>query len=249
MEKQTNLKRPRLSKGDTDDADRDLVSTADRGPLVLVDEYVDHARRCEVYRVRVPTDIVEAFRAVIPSLPLPSGRRQGQRRGAIFYSDAARGCRYAGHDLVPTSMASDIGHAVGALGAYLGVPLNGAIVDCCDDGDDAVAPHAYDDADGLVSQDSVAVSVLGDAAVQRALPRYPGCAYVVTLGLGATRTFHLVDKATAHVTLDHRIGDGDVVVMAGHTQDHYLHAVPIEPFVREPHYRIVLCHHHHADLL
>nr|UMO78855.1 hypothetical protein [Pandoravirus belohorizontensis] len=213
----------------------------DPSPLTLVDEYIDHVRRCEIYRVRMPPRIVEAFSAILPLIEAPLAQQhRGGRHSTVFYSDIVSHCRHRDVDVSAAPVPPVIAGAVDALADHLGVPLNSVLVDCCADGHDALSPH-FAAGGTCVPQESVALSVVGDAFAQRALPRYPGCPYVVLLGMGATRTVHLVDKGTGHTILAHSVGDGDSVIMAGHTHEHYLYAVPMEPFVRKPHYRFVLC--------
>ncbi|AVK74745.1 hypothetical protein pqer_cds_323 [Pandoravirus quercus] len=221
----------------------DAVADAplDPSPLALVDEYIDHARQCEIYRVRMPSRIAEAFSAILPLVKAPLAQEhRGGRHSAAFYSDIVSHCRHRDVDMSAMPMPPIIASAINALMDHLGVPLNSVLVDCCADGHDAISPHPVVGG-AYVPQESVALSVVGDAFAQRALPRYPGCPYVVLIGMGATRTIHFVDKGTGHTVLAHSVGDGEAVILAGHTHEHYLYAVPMEPFVREPHYHLVLC--------
>ncbi|AGO83974.1 hypothetical protein psal_cds_337 [Pandoravirus salinus] len=220
----------------------------DPRPLTLVDEYIDHARRCEVYRAQIPSHIVDAFSNILPLVDAPLAQQQQQqqehrdvhRRSAVFYSDTAFRCRHRDTEVSAVPVPRAVAGAIDALAEHLGVPLNSVLVDCCIDGHDAISPQPI--AGGTcVPQESVVLSVVGDGVAQRALPRYPNCPYIVTLGMGATRTVHLVDSGTGHVVLAHTVGHGEAVIAAGHTHEHYMCAMPMEPFVRQPHYRLVLC--------
>lgn len=223
--------------------------TAPSGAAIqIAAEYIDHARQCEVYKMRVPEPLLALFRAVAPTLdllhqpPMAHEVHTKHYRDVRFYSDAVDRYRYAGQIMPGVRMPPALATAVGSLADHLGVALNGALVNRYNDGHDYIVKHS-DAVQECVPQPSVRVSVAGDAAPHRMLPRYPGCPYIVTLSLGASRTFDVIDKATDQVAVRWTLNDGDICVMAGHTQDHYLHMVPAEPDVTGARYSFTIRNH------
>jgi alkylated DNA repair dioxygenase AlkB len=169
------------------------VLIGDRGDVRYVPRFLDE---CDARELFAELQRSTTWRA--------DSRMMFGRRVLVPRETAARGENCA-QDWSPALL-----RARTRIEAHLGVPFDYVFINRYRNGNDSVAWHADDDAEGD--------------------PRR----VIASLSLGATRTFELRPLRASglnHKKIAVELADGDLVVMRGATQLNYEHRIPKEPRV------------------
>lgn len=137
------------------------------------------------------------------------GRVCNQRRSVGFFSDSSEGYRYSGRIMKSKPMTPKIKELISTINEKLGSEFNGILINEYKNGNDTIGKH---------SDDEIYLDKSG----------------VVSLSVGATRTFRIRSKVTNKIIEDIPLTHGDVVHMAGDFQKEFTHEIPAEKTVTEP---------------
>jgi alkylated DNA repair dioxygenase AlkB len=121
-----------------------------------------------------------------------------------YYGDPGRPYRYSGRDHQPRPWTAELAGIRRRLVEATRTPYDSVLVNLYRDGRDAMGRHADDEPE------------LG--------PR-PDDVRIASISLGARRTFRLRPRIGGE-RIDFELGDGDLLVMGGTTQSHWVHEVP-----------------------
>lgn len=213
--------------------------------IMLVSEYVDLQKESEIYRFKVPQDVLDCLRKEAPKLqllekpPMNHEIHKQHYRDVRFYSDEVPGYSYAGQVMNSATMPPQLRRATNKLKKLLGVPLNGILVNRYNNGEDHILPHS-DAEDQCIPQPPVSVTTTDGMKIN--IPKYHGC-YILTVSLGATRTFDILDKTTNETITSFELEDGDGLIMCGQTQRHFLHTIPPQSSVKDVRYSFTYRNH------
>lgn len=155
------------------------------------------------------------FERVLAETPLAQrtiklfGREVLEPRLTAWVGDPGAAYTYSGRRNEPLPFPPSLAELRARLEGALGARFDAALVNLYRSGDDAMGMHADDEPE------------LGPEPV------------IASLSLGAARTFRLRRaRARSREGLDLRLGDGDLLVMGGRTQEDYRHGVPREAGAR-----------------
>jgi alkylated DNA repair dioxygenase AlkB len=130
------------------------------------------------------------------------GRTSPIPRLNAWYGDDGCSYRYSNISMEPKPWTPTLAAVRDEVGAACGVAFNSVLANLYRDGRDGVAWHADDEPE------------LGPEPV------------IGSLSLGATRTFQLRRRADPSVRHSIELAHGDLVIMRGPTQRHWLHQIP-----------------------
>lgn len=138
----------------------------------------------------------ETIRVIARDVPVP--------RLVAFHGEPGRRYRYSGRDHDAAPWTPTLRMLVERLRALTGTPYDTVLCNFYRDGNDAMGRHADDEPE------------LG--------PR-PDDVRIASISLGARRVFRMRERHGAR-KLDFALGEGDLLVMGGTTQTHWVHEVP-----------------------
>ena len=160
-----------------------------------------------------PCFLVVAYRPSLTSLaaelPLRSdsftifGRTVRVPRLIAWHGDSGCRYRYSGQTYEPAPWTPGLARLRALLVARTGLPWNAVLANYYRDGNDSVGWHADDERELGPTRDDIAIA---------------------SLSLGATRRF--VMRHEDGERREFALGDGSLLVMRGHTQRHWRHALP-----------------------
>jgi alkylated DNA repair dioxygenase AlkB len=130
------------------------------------------------------------------------GREHPTPRLCAWYGDADARYAYSGQALVPLPWPPALARLRARVQAALGRPFNSVLCNLYRDGADSMGWHSDDEAS------------LGPQPV------------IASLSLGATRRFAMRHRDRRYPSLTLLLEHGDLLVMAGDTQQRWQHAVP-----------------------
>ena len=130
------------------------------------------------------------------------GREHLTPRLCAWYGDTDARYAYSGQPLEPLPWPRALAGLRARLDTALGCTFNSVLCNLYRDGADSMGWHSDDEAS------------LGSQPV------------IASLSLGATRRFVLRHRARLYAPITLALGHGDLLVMAGGTQNHWQHAVP-----------------------
>lgn len=132
------------------------------------------------------------------------GRDVRVPRLVAYHGDPDRPYRYSGRTHEPRPWTPTLTALRQRVVAHTGTPYDTVLVNLYRDGADAMGRHADDEPE------------LGPA---------PDDVRIASVSLGARRTFRLKHRRDGR-RIDLDLGEGDLLVMGGTTQTHWLHEVP-----------------------
>jgi alkylated DNA repair dioxygenase AlkB len=121
-----------------------------------------------------------------------------------FHADPGCGYVYSGIEYRPQPWTDPLAELRARLRAQFGVDWNSVLVNLYRDGRDSVGWHADDEPELGPTRDDVAIA---------------------SLSFGAARRFVLKHRKDGR-RLGYELGGGDLLLMRGRTQRHWLHALP-----------------------
>lgn len=130
------------------------------------------------------------------------GRQVDSPRLSCWMGDADARYRYSGTDFVPVPWHPALLPLRERLAGFCGGPFNSVLLNRYRDGDDGMGWHSDNE------------SELGPAPL------------IASLSLGAERRFLLRRRDDHARKAEVVLGDGDLLLMGGPTQQHYQHALP-----------------------
>lgn len=138
------------------------------------------------------------------------GRSIAIPRLQAWYGDADANYRYSGLDLTPNPWTPELLELRRRIERSCGYSFNAVLANLYRNGEDSVGWHCDN---------------------EQELGKDPNLA---SLSLGAERRFSLRHKKHKHEKLDLKLGHGSLLIMAGTTQRHWLHALPKQPNLFAP---------------
>lgn len=138
----------------------------------------------------------ETIRVIAREVPVP--------RLVAFHGEAGRRYRYSGRDHDALPWTPTLLHLVENLRAATSTPYDTVLCNFYRDGNDAMGRHADDEPELGPSADDVRIA---------------------SISLGARRVFRLRERHGDR-RIDFELGEGDLLVMGGTTQRHWVHEVP-----------------------
>lgn len=136
-----------------------------------------------------------------------AGKERKVPRLIAWYGEPEAEYRYSGKVHHPRQWTEPLLSIKKNLEAALGCDFNSVLCNLYRNGEDSVGWHADDEAE------------LGPNPV------------IASISLGATRSFHLKHKKNPKLRHKMSLTSGNLLVMQGTTQQHWLHQVPKEPKV------------------
>lgn len=130
------------------------------------------------------------------------GQRRRVPRLVAWHGDPGAGYRYSGTDHLPEPWTPELERLRARAGGLSGAGFNAVLLNLYRDGRDGMGWHADDETE--LGRDPVIASV----------------------SLGASRRFCLRHRRRKDLKLDLELPHGSLLVMAGTTQHHWVHAVP-----------------------
>ena len=146
------------------------------------------------------------------------GRECHQPRDIGFFSQESEGYRYSGKLLPSTPLTPELEELLSIVNTLFSDTFNGILVNRYNSGKDSIGAHSDDE-------------------------RTLGASGVVSLSVGATRTFRIRAKATKKIVYDCKLSHGDVMHMQGAFQSEFTHEIPKELRVKEPRLSLTFRHH------
>lgn len=125
-------------------------------------------------------------------------------RLVAFHGEPGRRYRYSGRDHDAAPWTPTLRELVDRLRTATGTPYDTVLCNFYRDGNDAMGRHADDEPELGPSRDDVRIA---------------------SLSLGARRTFRMRERHGDR-RLEFALGEGDLLVMGGTTQRHWVHEVP-----------------------
>ena len=132
------------------------------------------------------------------------GRQVRVPRLVAFHGDPGRWYRYSGRDHAPRTWTPTLERIRRRLSEATGTGYDTVLVNYYRDGSDAMGRHADDEPELGPQPDDVRIG---------------------SISLGARRTFRLRRRGGGP-RIDFELGEGDLLVMGGTTQTHWMHEVP-----------------------
>ncbi len=151
-----------------------------------------------------------AMQALLAELPLGQetirmiGRDVLVPRLVAFCGDPGLRYRYSGRDHEAAPWSPVLHALLDRLRATTGTRYDSVLCNLYRDGNDAMGRHADSEPELGPSRDDIRIA---------------------SLSLGARRTFRLRPRAAGDA-IDYQLGEGDLLVMGGTTQKHWVHEVP-----------------------
>ncbi len=132
------------------------------------------------------------------------GRPVPVPRLVAYHGDPGRFYRYSGRDHAPVPWPPVLGAIRAQLCAATGTPYDSVLCNYYRDGADSMGRHADDEPE---------------------LGPLPDDVRIASISLGARRTFRMRPKGGGP-RLDFELGEGDLFVMGGTTQQRFVHEIP-----------------------
>lgn len=129
------------------------------------------------------------------------GKRIPVPREVAYHADPGLTYRYSGTDHPATPWTPSLAEIRERLVTHTGTPYDAVLVNHYRDGHDSMGRHADDEPE------------LGPA---------PDDIRIASISLGARRVFRLHAR-TGGLRIDYELGEGDLLVMGGTTQRHFVH--------------------------
>jgi alkylated DNA repair dioxygenase AlkB len=148
--------------------------------------------------------------ALVRTLPLRReplklfGRENLTPRLTSWHGDPGCAYRYSGRTFEPHAWTPELAQVRAMLREATGYDFNGVLANFYRDGNDAMGKHSDDERELGPSADDVAVA---------------------SVSLGARRRF-LLERKGGGERLEYALGEGDLLLMTGTTQRHFVHWVP-----------------------
>lgn len=155
-----------------------------------------------------------------PSIKL-YGKIIAQPRNVGFFSDVSKGYKYSNVVSKAKKMTPELTALLNYTNRVLGASYNGILVNQYESGNDYISKHSDD---------------------ERGLDPKVG---VVSMSLGAVRTFRIRDKATNKIVCNVPTLEDSMIQMAGNFQNEFTHEIPKEK--RVPGERISFTFRYHVD--
>ena len=150
------------------------------------------------------------------------GKQCVQHRCVGFYSDTSSGYKFSGQTTSVKPMTYELKIIMNNVNEKLGTDFNGILINKYRNREDNIGKHS-DNEDGL--------------------SKVKPC--VASLSFGATRTVRIRDKVSGKIVLDYPHKEGELLVMFGNFQKHYMHEIPKQLKVWKP--RISLTFRNHTQ--
>lgn len=147
------------------------------------------------------------------------GQQCHQHRNVGFFSDSSTGYKYSGQVASSKPLTPNLAELLSQVNTIFGAEYNGILVNKYKNGSDYISAHSDDERD-LDSK----------------------CG-VVSVSVGATRTFRIRDKSTRGIVLDIPLHDCDIMCMSGNFQREYTHEVPMQKRITECRYSFTFRKH------
>jgi alkylated DNA repair dioxygenase AlkB len=147
------------------------------------------------------------------------GRVAHQNRSVSFFSDTSIGYRYSGQLAASKPLTASLRTLLKAINSYFGAEFNGILINKYDGGEESIGKHSDD---------------------EKALDRTAG---VVSLSVGAIRTFRIRNKATGAIVADVPTDPTKLLQMWGDFQKEFTHEIPVEKKVKGVRYSFTFRHH------
>jgi alkylated DNA repair dioxygenase AlkB len=147
------------------------------------------------------------------------GQRRKLNRSVGFFSDVAMGYTYSGQVTEAQPLTPELHGIMDDVNAALGKDFNGLLVNLYSDGNDSIGAHS-DSPDGLADDGSV-----------------------VSLSLGAERTFRARHKSKHARPVDVLTKHGQMLVMEGAFQQQFTHEIPMTKRICGPRVSITFRKH------
>lgn len=145
------------------------------------------------------------------------GRTVRQNRDVQFFSDEVDHYFYSGREAKSQPLTNELRSVMNRVNSIFSDHYNGILVNRYNDGTQTIGKH-------------------------RDAERDLGKNGVVSISLGATRTFRIRD-ASGGIVLDYPVEDEDIMIMAGDFQSYFTHEVIADKKVKEPRVSLTFrCH-------
>ena len=141
-----------------------------------------------------------------------------QRRDVGFYSNESIGYRYSGQLMESRKLTLELEVLLERVNDEFEENYNGILINYYADGNDYISAHSDDE------------TCLGNSGV-------------ISISIGATRTFRIRDKKDKSIVKDVKVEHGDIVWMEGDFQKEFTHEIPVEKRVREGRWSFTFRHH------
>ena len=152
-------------------------------------------------------DLMDALMYQIGAMFPEQGKRD--HRQTLWFGE--KDYTYSGHTHQAHPIEGALKHIFDEVVDKFRLPFNGVLINLYVDGKVKISPHSD-------SEDDI-------------IPNSP----ILSLSLGASRTFKMKKKTPgSEWEKEWLLGPGDVLIMAGSTQQFWLHQVPRESSVKEP---------------
>lgn len=136
------------------------------------------------------------------------GRIAHQHRSVGFYSDTSMGYRYSGQIARSKPLTDGLRDLLAYVNTRLGASFNGILINRYESGEDYISAHSDD---------------------EKALDREAG---VVSVSVGAVRTFRIREKSTKAIVANVPTEPTHLLQMWGAFQREYTHEIPAEKRVK-----------------
>lgn len=147
------------------------------------------------------------------------GRVAHQNRSVSFFSDTSIGYRYSGQLAASKSLTPSLQSLLLAINQMFGAEFNGILINKYDGGEESIGKHSDD---------------------EKALDRTAG---VVSVSVGAVRTFRIRNKATGAIVANVPTDPTKILQMWGDFQKEFTHEIPVEKKVKGVRYSFTFRHH------
>lgn len=147
------------------------------------------------------------------------GREAHQNRSVSFFSDTSIGYRYSGQLAASKPLTTSLRALLQEVNRTFQSEFNGILINKYENGGETIGKHSDD---------------------EKALDRTAG---VVSLSVGAVRTFRIRNKKSGKIVADIPTDPGTILQMWGDFQKEFTHEIPVEKRVTGTRYSFTLRRH------